>query len=575
MMPNNPYLGQAISNIEMYKPQVSGSKGAVSSNSPYATAAGLEILSKGGNAVDAAVAVALVLGVVEPYHSGIGGGCFLLFYQKASDKVHAVDARGVAPINAYPDMFLDGAGAVDLSLTEFSGRSVAVPAFYRAMGSILQEFGTKSLEEVSVPAIRLCREGFYCGFTYSRVSDTLEAEHNKIAYEGFSELYQNNGQPRRFGELVYNNDLADTMQAVAKNGVDWFYRGPVADDIVRQVQKYKGVLIKEDLIQCRAVSRKPVRGNYRGYDVVSMPPPSSGGVHIIQMLNILENFDLHSMGWHSAESIHVIGETMKLMFADRSVAMADPDFNRVQINKLISKEYGKELAAKINMTQAQEFIPTPGIDAQEYRGCTSNFCVMDQYGNVLSQTQTIRNWWGCGVTIPGRGFVMNNTMADFSPKAGVQTTQGLAYGMANTVRPAKTPLSSMCPSMVFKNGEPLLALGAAGGPRIITSNLQTILNVIDYQMMMDTAVNSPNICCLTKEQGIELEHGFSPDTVGMLRAKGHTIVSLTDLGEFFVMPNGIMKKEGLFFPAGTKRTDGGGGVITESGSIAIEGINFS
>lgn len=573
-MPNNPYLDHQLSNIGMYKPHVSGSAGSVSSNSPYATAAGLEILAKGGNAADAAVAISLVLGAVEPYHSGIGGGCFQLFYHKEADQTYAVDARGVAPIHSYQNMFLDPNGQVDPKLTEFSGRSVAVPAFYRAMDELLCQFGTMDWAQVSAPAIRLCRDGFRCGFTYARVSDTPEAEHNRDSYEDFSRIYLDDGKPRRFGSLIQNPDLADTMESVVKYGTDWFYQGPIADEMVHQVQKHKGVLVKEDMELCKVTRREPVRGSYRGHDIVSMPPPSSGGTHIIQMLNILENFDLAGMGWHSAQSTHVIAEAMKLMFADRSVAMADPDFNQVQIERLTSKEYARTLADKIDLSRAQAFSPTPGIDAQEHRGCTSNFCVMDCYGNVLSQTQTIRNWWGSGVVVPGRGFVMNNTMADFSPKAGERTSQGLSYGRANAVRPSKTPLSSMCPTIVFRDGTPVLALGAAGGPRIITSNLQTIINAIDYKMMMDTAVNSPHMCCLTLEQGLELEYGFSPDTVKILSEMGHQIVSLSDVGEFFVMPNGIMVRDGLFFPAGTKRTDGGGGAITSSGGIAIEGIHF-
>ena len=265
---------------------------------------------------------------------------------------------------------------------------------------------------------------------------------------------------------------------------------------------------------------------------------------------------------------------MKLMFADRSVAMGDPDFVDVNVEKIISKEYAKELAAKIDMSKAQEYSPTEGIEAKEYRGCTTNFCIMDKYGNVLSQTQTIRNWWGSGVVIPGRGFIMNNAMADFSAKAGVRTTQGLAYGMANAIRPGKTPLSSMCPTIVMKGDVPFLALGAAGGPRIITSNLQTILNCIDYGMMADSAVKHPHMCCLTLDQGLELESGFSPDTVKLLAERGHLIKETGDFGILLVMPNGILNVGGTFFPGGTNRTDGGGGVLTESGTIAIDGLCF-
>ena len=283
-MPNRPYLGRMVDDtIAMFKPHVSGTEGAVSANNPYAAEAGLEILKSGGNAFDAACAISLVLGVVEPYHSGIGGGCFHVFYDKKSDSFHSVDARGVAPKNAYQDMFLDENGDVDLNLTEFSGRSVAVPALYRAMDNLLKQYGTMTWEQVSAPAIRLAREGFYCGFTYARVSNTPEAEHNKAEYEGFAELYQNNGQPRQFGELVKNPDLADTMEAVAREGADWFYNGPIADEIVSQVNKYQGLLVKEDLTECAPKERTPVKGTYRGHDIISMSPPSSGGSHIIQM----------------------------------------------------------------------------------------------------------------------------------------------------------------------------------------------------------------------------------------------------------------------------------------------------
>ena len=575
IMPNRPYLGRTVDDTtSMFKPHVGGRGGAVSCNNPYAAEAGLQILKQGGNAFDAACAVSLTLGLVEPYHSGIGGGCFHVYYNKQSDSFGCVDARGVAPIQAYQDMMLDENGDVDLSLTEFSGRSVATPALYRAMDRLLKRYGTMTWEQVSAYPIRLAREGFACGFTYARVSNTPEAEHNKAEYAGFSELYLNNGQPRQYGEQIKNPDLADTMERVARDGVDWFYTGEIADEIVAAINQHKGLFTKEDLIRCTPKERTPVRGTYRGYDIISMAPPSSGGSHIIQMLNILEHFDLKGMGFHSAGSTHVIAETMKLMFADRSVAMGDPDFVDVQVEKITSKEYAKELAAKIDRTRAQEYTPTEGIEAREYRGCTTNFCIMDRYGNVLSQTQTIRNWWGSGVVVPGRGFLMNNAMADFSAKAGVRTTQGLAYGMANAIRPGKTPLSSMCPTIVMKDGVPFLALGAAGGPRIITSNLQTILNCIDYGMMADSAVKHAHMCCLTLDQGLELESGFSPDTVKLLEEWGHRIKETGDFGVLLVLPNGILNVDGMFFPGGTSRTDGGGGVLTEAGTMAIDGLCF-
>lgn len=573
-MPNHPYLGYQLNDIFYYRPYPYGNQGAVSSNSPYATAAGLEILKKGGNVFDAACAVSLTLGLVGPYHSGIGGGCFYVFYHKDSNQFYCCDARGVAPIHASSDMFLDGNGDVDLNLTEFSGRSTAVPALYRALDEILQKYGTMSWEEVSAPAIELARKGFYCGFPYARISDTPEAEHNRDAYEGFSDYYLHAGKPRVYGEKITNPDLANTMEQVAQKGVDWFYTGPIANEIVQYVQKNKGVMVKEDLINCKPKARTPVQGTFRGYDIISMAPPSSGGTHVIQMLNILENFDLKAMGYHSAAATHVIAETMKMMFADRSVAMGDPDFVKIQLDKLLSKEYAAQLAQKIDMDHAQEFAATEGIEAKSYPGCTTSFSIMDRYGNVFAQTQTIRNWWGCGVVIPHRGFIMNNAMADFSPKAGVRTTQGLAYGEANSVQPGKTPLSSMCPTLVFKDGKPVLAVGCAGGPRIITSVLQMIINTLEYGRMMEPAVRTPFMCCLTKEQGLELEDGFSPDTIALLEKKGHKVIVPPNVGVMSCMPNGIMYKDGLFYPAGTNRVDGGGGVLTEEGSIGIDGLCF-
>lgn len=568
------YLGVQTDHVCMSRPHVYGTRGAVSSNSSYATQAGLEILKAGGNAMDAAAATSLVLGVTEPYHSGIGGGCFQVIYHKDSNQFYCVDARGVAPMGATEDMFLGPDGEPDPNLTEYSGRSVALPAQYRALDILLSKFGTMTLEQVSAPAIKLAREGFQCGFTYARTTNTTESVHNAKAYEGFSELYLNHGGPRTYGEVIRNPALAETMEQVAKNGVDWFYTGPIAETIVKYVNRYQGVLTMEDMASCRAIERTPVRGNYRGYDIISMSPPSSGGMHLIQMLNILENFDLAGMGHLSAQEIHVIAETMKMMFADRSVATADPAFVQVNVEKITSKEYAKDLAARIDMDHAQDFAPTEGIEAKEYNGCTSNFEVMDRFGNVVVQTQTIRNWWGCGVTIPEYGFIMNNNMADFSAKAGTVSAHGLSYGTANRVQPGKTSISSMAPTIVMKDGVPFLAVGAAGGPRIITSTLQMILNVIDHGMMMNEAVRPPHICCLSLGQSLEMERGVSPDTQAILAQKGHHLLHLHQRGSLLVLPNGIQCMDGTFYPGGTCRVDGAGGVLTEAGNIAMDGMVF-
>lgn len=573
-MSNKLYLDKRMPSTGRYRPEISGTQGAVSSNNPYATRAGLEILRQGGNAIDAAVAISLTLGVVEPFNSGIGGGAFSLYYHKQDDHFYACDARGIAPANAYERMFLGEDGKPDSELTEFSGRAVATPAIYRAYEVMLQKHGTMTLEQVSQPAIRLARDGFRCGFLYARASEFKNADYAASHYRGFSELYRNRDNPRAFGELVRNPNLADTMEQVAEHGVDWFYNGPIAEEIVAAAQCNNGVLTMDDMANCHAVYRAPVRGSYRGYEIVSMPPPSSGGVHIIQGLNILENFDLAAMGHTSAESTHLIAETLKLMFADRSVAMGDPAFVRIDLKRLMSKEYAYELAQKIDLTHAQEFAPTHGIEAKDYDGCTTNFTVQDRFGNLLAQTQTIRNWWGCGVVVEGRGFVLNNNMADFSAKPGTQTSQGLAYGTANSVRPGKTPLSSMSPTILLKDGCPVMTIGSAGGPRIITSTLQAILNVIDFNLMPDAAIRAPMICALTKNQGLEMDAAFSPDTVVLLEKKGHRVEQVPSYAVIKGYVNGILKQHGRFFPAGTWRAEGGGGVLTDDFAICIDGFCF-
>lgn len=330
----------------------------------------------------------------------------------------------------------------------------------------------------------------------------------------------------------------------------------------------------EDLRNTTATFRKPIRGTYRGYEIISMPPPSSGGVHLIQMLNVLENFDLAAMGQNSAKATHILTETMKMMFADRSVAVGDPDFMTVQTDKLISKGYARTLAEKIDMDRAQEYAPTEGIEAVSNCGCTTNFTVQDRFGNVLAMTQTIRNWFGCGIPVAGRGFILNNNMADFSARSGYLTSQGLAYGSANSVEANKTPLSSMCPVILAKDGVPFVSLGSAGGPRIISSNLQVMVNIMEHGMMMEQAVRSPHICCLTQKQGIEMEFAYSPDTIRLLEEKGHVIRLVPKYGVVKGFTNGIMRLDGRFYPAGTWRTLGSGGAVLDDNTICIDGETF-
>lgn len=557
-----------------YRPFIMGNNGGVSSNNYYATKAGLEILAKGGNAADAAVAVSLVLGVTEPYHSGIGGGCFSLYYDSKTGKRLALDARGLAPKEAYRDMYLDADGNVDETWEWFDGKAVAAPQLYRALERLNSEYGTMSMAELARPAIELAREGFTCNFLYEYAMNHPLCGHAAKHSEYFKKVYMKDGEKYAFGEKIVNPDLAKTMEMVAENGVDWFYNGPVAEKMAECVRKRDGILTKEDLSGCTAKERPVVCGNFLGYDIVSMSPPSSGGSHIIQMLNILENFDLKAMGHNSADYLHVLCETIKLMFADRSVAMGDPDYVKVDVERIISKAYGAECAARIKMDCAQEYAAAEGIEAKEYEGNTTHFSIIDKDGNMIAQTQTVRSYWGSGVMCDGYGFVMNNAMSDFSAKAGVLTTQGLVYGTANGIEGGKTPLSSMTPALVFKDGKPLMSVGAAGGPRIITGTLQLLLNVLAFDMNLDEALQAAYINCLTGPQGFEYEPWITPDTIKILEERGHKLAPCGRGNLLSTMVNGVMVWEGRYQVCGNNRHDGCGGILMKDGRIAFEGIAF-
>lgn len=565
------------------KPVVHGSGGAVSCNNIYAVRAGLLILKNGGNAFDAAVAVSLALSVVEPHHSGIGGGCFSLLYSEAKKEFYALDGRGVAPKRAGADLFLKH-GVVQDEWKDLGGQSVALPGLLKTLEVILEEFGTMTMKQVSEPAIRYAREGFGTSFTAELTMSDISVERKKDLSEDFRKLYLKSDNTRyRFGEIQKNPLLGALLEAVAQQGTAVFYKGSNAENIVKVINERGGCFELEDLSEYQPKFRPPLHAAYRGYDVISFAPPS-GGCTLIEMLNILENSDIRSMGHNTADCIHTMAEAMKLGFADRSVALGDPDFVKVDIERLVSKEYARErfaiseekakkTAGNLTGKTAGEYAPAEGIEAKDYPGNTSHFSIMDQFGNVVSQTQTVRDWFGSGIVVDGLGFVLNNAMSDFSAAAGAVTSQGLAYGNANRIEGGKTPLSSMAPTMVFKDGKPFLAIGAAGGPRIITGTLQGIVNAIDFDMLPDQLVSMPYINCLTKAQGLEVEYGISEDTITLLKEKGHILAPIPPDQAMSTMVNSVMCKNGEYYAAGTKRVDGCGGVLLPDGRIAVEGIS--
>ena len=553
------------------KPVAHGSMGAVSCNNIYATRAGLEILNKGGNAFDAAVAVSLTLSVVEPHHSGIGGGCFSLLYDAKTGKTEGIDGRGIAPAKATADLFIKD-GEVQDERKDLGGQSVALPGLLKTMDIVLKKYGTMTLKDVAAPAIRCARNGFGTSYTGALTMYDNSVERKMRLSEAFRKLYlKEDGSFYRFGEIQKNQEIADLLENIAEQGVDYFYKGKVAKQIVDLINDRGGCFDVSDMESYEPKFREPVKTTYRGYEVAAFAPPS-GGCALVEMLNILENYDVRSMGHNTAASIHALTESMKLGFADRSVALGDPDFVNVDVERLTSKKFAHErftLAGE----KAGEFASADGIEAKQYPGNTSNFVVMDKDGNAFSQTQTIRDWFGCGIVVDGLGFVLNNAMSDFSAAVGAMTSQGLAYGSANAIQGGKTPLSSMSPSMVFKDGKPFLAIGAAGGPRIITGTLQGIVNAIDFDMTPEQLVNAPYINCLTRAQGLEVEYGISGDTRKILEEMGHKIVPVPVDQAMSTMLNSVMCIDGEFYAAGTKRVDGCGGALLPGGHIVLEGVS--
>ena len=553
------------------KPVAHGSMGAVSCNNIYATRAGLEILNKGGNAFDAAVAVSLTLSVVEPHHSGIGGGCFSLLYDVKTGKTQGIDGRGIAPAKATADLFIKD-GEVQDEWKDLGGQSVALPGLLKTMDIVLKKYGTMTLKDVAAPAIRCARNGFGTSYTGALTMYDNSVERKMRLSEAFRKLYlKEDGSFYRFGEIQKNQEIADLLENIAEQGVDYFYKGKVAKQIVDLINDRGGCFVVSDMESYEPKFREPVKTTYRGYEVAAFAPPS-GGCALVEMLNILENYDVRSMGHNTAASIHALTESMKLGFADRSVALGDPDFVNVDVERLTSKKFAHErftLAGE----KAGEFASADGIEAKQYPGNTSHFVVMDKDGNAFSQTQTIRDWFGCGIVVDGLGFVLNNAMSDFSAAVGAMTSQGLAYGSANAIQGGKTPLSSMSPSMVFKDGKPFLAIGAAGGPRIITGTLQGIVNAIDFDMTPEQLVNAPYINCLTRAQGLEVEYGISGDTRKILEEMGHKIVPVPVDQAMSTMLNSVMCIDGEFYAAGTKRVDGCGGALLPGGHIVLEGVS--
>jgi gamma-glutamyltranspeptidase/glutathione hydrolase len=504
---------------------VFGANGMVSSQNAHASEVGAQVLADGGNAVDAAVAVGFALAVTLPRAGNLGGGGFMLVHDAAADETVAIDYREAAPRRASRDMFLDEDGNVDQDRARFSHLSAGVPGTVAGLWRAHRDYGKLPWKRVVEPAIRLARDGFEV--TYDLAGLLASRKERLCRFEAACRyFYKPGGEPYQPGERFMQPVLADTLEVIAAEGPDAFYKGEIAGKIVAEMERGGGFIDAESLAAYEPVVRDPARGTYRGYEVLTMPPPSSGGIHVVQMLNILENFPVAEFGAGSADAIHVLAETARLAYADRSKHLGDPDFYDVPADWLMSKAYARQLAQGIDMKRARPSSEVaPGVPPAYESPDTTHFSVMDRDGNVVSNTTTLNFSFGSGIAVPGAGFLLNNEMDDFSAKAGVPNAFGLLGGEANEIERGKRPLSSMTPLIVLDDGDAWFATGSPGGSRIITTVLQMVVNVIDHGMNIAEAEAAPRMHHQWYPDVLQLESGFSPDTIRILEARGHEIAA--------------------------------------------------
>ncbi|MDA0692897.1 MAG: gamma-glutamyltransferase [Nitrospinae bacterium] len=526
--------------------------GMVATQEALATKVGVQILKQGGNAVDAAVAIGFTLAVTLPQAGNLGGGGFMIAHIAKTGETVAIDYREMAPALATQDMHLDEHGNPVSERSQFTHLAVGVPGTVAGLSYALKKYGTLTLRQVMSPAIHLAEKGFHVtvpladSFKKHKKALLRWPETTKIFFKPDGSFYEP-------GDLLVQKDLAVSLKQIAKEGPRAFYQGAIAEKLAAEMKSHDGLITLADLQNYRVVRREPVRGTYRGYEIVSMPPPSSGGIHLIQMLNILEGYPLRSLGAGNAETLHLLAETMKLAYADRSQHLGDPKFWKVPGRGLTSKAYAENLKKLIQADKAQpskEILPG---DPSPYESPqTTHFSVMDGAGNAVSNTYTLNFGYGTGIVAKGTGILLNNQMDDFSSKPGVPNAYGLVGGEANAIQPMKRPLSSMTPTLVFKAGKPILATGSPGGSRIITSTLQFLLNVLDHKMNIDSATRAPRIHHQWLPDWLEMEPGFKPETLLALAEKGHLVVETKPFGS----TQSILRTKKGFYGASDQRRPG-------------------
>ena len=527
---------------------------AVSSRSMLASEAGVEAMRNGGNAVDAAVSTAFTLAVTYPSAGNLGGGGFAVI-RMPDGKVFTNDHRERAPKNATRDMFLDEAGEYVAERALRSHLASGVPGSVAGLLAIHERFGVLSRESVVAPAIELAREGFELPADIAR---QFSSRHEWFQHIDSTRkvFYKEDGSFYQAGELFKQPDLAATLSRVSEQGRDGFYKGETADLIEAEMSRGGGLVSKSDLEVYESVWREPIHGRYRGYDIHSMPPPSSGGVLVVQLLNMLEPFELSELGFHTAPSMHLMIEAERRAYADRALHLGDPDFYPVPLDTLLSKRYAKSRIEDIGATATtSDDVDAGSIPKEPFE--TTHFSVIDADGMAVAFTTTINGGYGSGIIVEGAGFLLNNEMDDFSAKPGTPNMFGLIGGEANAIEPGKRMLSSMTPTIVSKGNRFILITGSPGGSTIITTTLQVILNVIDHGFELEEAVNAPRFHHQWRPNSVRFEAGIKQDVIDELSAMGHT--ELNRLPERFAIgdANSILKYRGSITATSDGRNEGG------------------
>ena len=500
--------------------------GLVVSDSPLATKAGMEMLERGGNAIDAAIATAYALGVVDQASSGIGGGGFMVIYETKDRRAHALDFRETAPEGTRKELYTkDGKPAPSLSLT--GGLAVAVPGEVAGLAQAHRRFGSMPMQVLMAPAIRLAANGFPLDATLRYAIDRQQGAIRKFSDLG--RIYMPNDEVPEEGELIRQPELGETLKAIASQGPDAFYQGWIADAIVETVKREGGVLTNEDLKSYRPVWREPLIGNYRQRTVISMPPPSSGGVAILQMLKVLESYQLSALPHNSATYLHLITETMKHAFADRAQYLGDPDFVKAPVSVLTSKDYGRWIRGRISAAKTHPTRYYGLVNFKPELGGTTHFSVMDRFGNAVACTVSVNTRFGSKLLVPSTGIVLNNEMDDFAIHSS-GNVYGLVGNEANSLQSRKRPLSSMSPTIILQGERPEVVVGGAGGPRIISATLQTILNVLDYRMPVAKALEAPRVHHQWLPDQLNLEREIPIETKRSLERRGHAVRERGALG---------------------------------------------